>query len=316
MAIVGVVCASHAHASPQLTETATRMAHAAENTVSDAGAEFLTAIRRDPWTWLHVLGALASLGMLWMLRIIRPSALSASARDVGAHPASIWLLSAAMAFLAMIAGGAVTSSLFKIGGESNLRAMALMSLGNYAISLPMVFVLLRLLAMSAPRSGLELHSRDFVKGVIGLAFTWPLVQTTALGFSWIQVSAGGAPPNELAHPILELLRNHPREPWTWLLAGGAVIGAPLAEEFVFRGAFQSAVLRFFARPWIAILMSAAAFAAMHIGDGNPGNWHAIAALFVLGLGLGIAFEQTRSLTVPITMHMLFNLINILMTMIK
>lgn len=305
----------HAHAQ-QLTETAADLARSAESTVSDAGAAFLAKIRRDPWTWLHALGAAASLIMLWMLRIIRPSSLNATGRDVSAHPASIWLMSGALAFLAMIGGGIVSTSLFRLGGDSDLRAMALMSLGNYALSLPTVFVLLRLLSMSAPQSGLSVHSRDFVKGVIGLLFTWPLVQTTALVFSWLQVSAGGAPPNEIAHPTLEALRDHAREPWTWLLAATAVIGAPLAEEFVFRGAFQSAVLRFFDRPWIAILLTSIAFAAIHIGEGNPGNWHAIAALFVLGLGLGIAFERTRSLTVPIVMHMLFNLINILMTMMK
>jgi len=79
----------------------------------------------------------------------------------------------------------------------------------------------------------------------------------------------------------------------------AVVLAPLAEEVVFRGVLLSA----FDLRWGAtagIVVSSALFAAMHV---TP---FAIPPIFVLSLVLGWLFERTRSLTVCVVAHAVFN----------
>ena len=61
-----------------------------------------------------------------------------------------------------------------------------------------------------------------------------------------------------------------------------------------------------------MLIVSAFFAVMHIGNSEP---HAVAALFVLSLGFGWAYERTGRLTAPIVMHMGFNAGNLAITLI-
>jgi membrane protease YdiL (CAAX protease family) len=61
------------------------------------------------------------------------------------------------------------------------------------------------------------------------------------------------------------------------------------------------------RAWAAIACTSAAWTLTHAG---PVPASALPSLFVLGLGLGLAYERTRRLGVPIAMHMLFNAINV------
>lgn len=82
----------------------------------------------------------------------------------------------------------------------------------------------------------------------------------------------------------------------------AVAVAPIAEEFFFRGLLQTLLLRLVRRRWIAISLASLAFGAVHLQQ--P---HAVAALVVLGLLIGYAYERTGSLLPPILIHALFNL---------
>ena len=79
----------------------------------------------------------------------------------------------------------------------------------------------------------------------------------------------------------------------------ACVGAPLAEEVVFRGYIYPAVKRLSNIPY-AIIFSGLLFAAVH------GNLAALLPLFVLGLVLAGLYELTGSLWMPITIHFLFN----------
>jgi membrane protease YdiL (CAAX protease family) len=45
------------------------------------------------------------------------------------------------------------------------------------------------------------------------------------------------------------------------------------------------------------------------------NAHTLLALFTLGAGMGIAYERTRNIVVPIVMHGAFNGVNVLMTVL-
>jgi len=79
----------------------------------------------------------------------------------------------------------------------------------------------------------------------------------------------------------------------------AVVLAPLAEEVLFRGVLLSAL----SRRWgtaVAVFGSSAVFSAMHVSP------IAVPPIFVLALVLGWLFVRTRSLTVCIVAHSVFN----------
>jgi membrane protease YdiL (CAAX protease family) len=92
------------------------------------------------------------------------------------------------------------------------------------------------------------------------------------------------------------------EPWyrKWLTAI-AVGVAPLMEEFFFRGFLQTFFRQQMADRRMAVFLAAGAFALVHFG-----NWDSMPPLFVLGLGLGWAYEKTGRLAAPVIGHVLFN----------
>ncbi|MFZ4572751.1 MAG: CPBP family intramembrane glutamic endopeptidase [Phycisphaerales bacterium] len=318
--IVGLLmgAAADASAAPDLGTQVEKLATQAGATAKDAAADWVKQIRADPWTWLHLIGGAVALAALWFLGVLKKDSLSAGGpRKVESHPTVIWLASGALAFLAMVAGGVIAASTLGITpGSSSLRDAALLQLGNYAISVPTALLLARLMAMSAPDSGMTVKPPDFTKGIFALLLAWPLVQCTAIGAAWVTVKFGGPAPSDVAHSTLAALQANGRDPWALALAACAVLGAPIVEEFIFRGCLQSALVGLFGRPWVAVAATSAAFAAMHLGEARAGTWHAIAALFIFGAALGVAFERTRSLMVPVVMHVLFNLANILLTLVK
>jgi membrane protease YdiL (CAAX protease family) len=88
----------------------------------------------------------------------------------------------------------------------------------------------------------------------------------------------------------------------WLLlymAVLAVLVAPVSEELLFRGLLLPAMMRQVG-PRLAILAGSLLFAAIHF------SVSAMAPLFIFAIALNLAYIYTRSLAVPIIMHMLFN----------
>ncbi len=90
---------------------------------------------------------------------------------------------------------------------------------------------------------------------------------------------------------------------TIVIAG--VFLAPVVEEFLFRGYFYGVFKRYLGAAAAAIL-SAALFAAFHM------NLTSIPGLFTLALCLTAAYERRGSLLVPMGMHALFNLSNLVL----
>jgi len=84
-----------------------------------------------------------------------------------------------------------------------------------------------------------------------------------------------------------------------LVAVGVCVGAPLAEEVVFRGYIYAAVKRFTNIPF-AVIFSGLLFGAVH------GNLLALLPLTILGIVLALAYEYTGSLWAPIAIHFCFN----------
>jgi membrane protease YdiL (CAAX protease family) len=99
--------------------------------------------------------------------------------------------------------------------------------------------------------------------------------------------------------IAELFASTNSRLFLLLLVVFAVLIAPVFEEFFFRG-FAYPVLKRRFGPWRALVLVSAVFALSHA------HLPSMVPLFVLALGLGLSYELTGSLLVPITMHALFN----------
>ncbi len=76
----------------------------------------------------------------------------------------------------------------------------------------------------------------------------------------------------------------------------AVIMAPIFEEIVFRGIIQKGLINRGMAPMKAIWISALVFGLIH---GNP--WQFVGAT-LLGVVMGIVYERTKSLLMPILLH--------------
>ncbi len=303
--------ASIAHAAQGAQEAVDRVRDAAA-----AGTdEFVARMRSDPFTWIHLIGAAAALAVLAVGGALRPGSLKGG-RDVTAHAWIIWLACGIMVLVASWIGGGVVASLVGLsstpGSLSGLsvREQALVGLCGYSLAIGTALVLRRLLATSAPQAGLQLRPQDLPLAAFAAVLTWPIVQAASILCSWIVVAVGGNTPERIAHSTLQTMIDERSNPWTWVLAGLAVIAAPVVEEFVFRAGLQSSLLRLFGRPWLAILATSTGFALIHMGDPRTAQWTSMVVLAALGVCLGFAYERTRSLIVPIVIHAGFNAANV------
>jgi membrane protease YdiL (CAAX protease family) len=94
-----------------------------------------------------------------------------------------------------------------------------------------------------------------------------------------------------------------RDPLYILIAGGLIIGAPLAEELTFRGQIFAALSQTRIGLVGASVLSAAAWAAVH-GVTQP--LHIVALLFLMGLALAFLLVRFGSLWVTIACHAVWN----------
>ena len=88
-----------------------------------------------------------------------------------------------------------------------------------------------------------------------------------------------------------------------LAVPGVVLGAPVAEELLFRGYLFSALAPTRLGKTGTVLITSAFWAAAHSG-GAP--WIAVSGIFVIGLALGIILLRFGSLWVTIVLHALWN----------
>jgi membrane protease YdiL (CAAX protease family) len=130
----------------------------------------------------------------------------------------------------------------------------------------------------------------------------PPLAITFLAYSWFCQLVGI---KEKAQDIADLLANSDSMAVVVLIAFFAIAVAPVFEEFLFRG-FAYPVLKQRWGTWRALMTVSAVFAAIHF------HLPSFGPLFALGVGLGLAYELSGSLLAPITMHALFNAINVAM----
>ncbi len=89
----------------------------------------------------------------------------------------------------------------------------------------------------------------------------------------------------------------------------AVLLSPLIEELFFRG-FLLTFLKNYTSTWLALVLSAGIFAFAHANLGSA------AQLWVLGVVLGVAYEHTGSLLLPMGIHACWNLITALSLLLE
>lgn len=148
--------------------------------------------------------------------------------------------------------------------------------------------------------GVRRIHRDLASAVAILFTIWPVVLAMIAVTMRIGQKIQGPEYKMDQHQELELLVNHPQWPLALSVIVMAVIVAPLVEELLFRGILQTLVRSYVGRPWLSVFVCAGLFASVHA---NPEHWP---ALFVLGIGLGYAYEKSGSLWQAIFVHALFN----------
>ncbi len=207
----------------------------------------------------------------------------------------------AAAVVAILAGGAFRTALVgtEVAGEGAppLPAVMLGVAAGHAVGILLGVALLRVLASPRPASPAP-RVRAGVAGALSALAFQPvsfalalLVTAAAAAWDWQPV------PQQM---VLRFQRGGVEE--LVVVGAFAVIVAPLAEEWIFRG-FLFRGLRALARPGIAAFVSAAVFSLMHLEPGNP---VALPVTFLLGLVLADLAERTGGLTAPIAMHACYN----------
>jgi len=172
-----------------------------------------------------------------------------------------------------------------------------------------VIVLLARTSFARGLKGFGLNARtilkDSIAAFVNLLSVWPLLLLMVLITTFFGKLIWGHQYQIQQHEELELITTHPQLPLRIMIFIVAVLMAPVLEEMIFRGLFQTMIRSFLAKPWLSILISSTIFATIH---SQPAHWP---VLFVLAICLGYAYEKSGSLLRPIFIHALFNAIAII-----
>jgi len=140
----------------------------------------------------------------------------------------------------------------------------------------------------------------------GKALTWSLLIFGAVMLveePLTQASAWALDFYNVPHPeqqSVEIFRQYNQSSAILWFLFQAVFLFPVIEELFFRG-FLLTFLKNYTSTWPAIVLSAGVFAFAHL------NLGAVLPLWFLGIVLGVAYEHTGSLVVPMGAHACFNL---------
>ncbi len=264
---------------------------------------------------LVVLAGCVSLWALWRADVIRPGSLARRGlRDTGDAPWWIWGLCAIAAYLLGGIGGGLAYTLLQQRPHTQLELMAAAMTAGGLASIAGAVSLLRSAGGGRWVEGVwpRIDRRGVKWGLLGLLAAYPVVQSVSILAVLLVILAGGDMPDPLAHETLKLLAESPGAPAAWVVIFAAVVLAPISEELIFRVFVQTMLLRLMRNGWAAVLITSVLFTLVHLGSGVPAeDAHALAPLFVLSVGMGVAYERTRRPLVPMVMHMGFNGINVL-----
>ena len=153
-----------------------------------------------------------------------------------------------------------------------------------------------------------IHSTGWLLGLMLGAAVFPITLCIAQLSSLVFTLLGNGSAEAIAHDTLKDIVSPEAGAWRWVFVLGAVIFTSIFEELLFRGLLQSAIASILRSRWLALFVASLLFTAVHISPGiEP---HTLPAIGVLGLAMGIAYERTGKISVPIAMHAAFNAINV------
>lgn len=175
----------------------------------------------------------------------------------------------------------------------------------YAMVLVLVGAFLKVRGFSF-RKDFGMHTeglRMIPQGLLLLVAFLPLAIGTNLLVQHFLLSPNEVRPQEIVEFVTQAVKTENKKA-IWITVLMAIVVAPVAEEFLFRGFIYGACKRF-CGVLPALMFTSALFGAVHT------NKAALLPLFMLAIVLNVAYERTGSLLVPIVMHMGFNSIMIL-----
>ncbi|HUS72465.1 MAG TPA: CPBP family intramembrane glutamic endopeptidase [Sedimentisphaerales bacterium] len=207
------------------------------------------------------------------------------------------------------------------------------SIGAIVVIAVIIFLVRAGFARRLKGFGLNARSihKDFFAAFVNLLSVWPLMMA-AMTLTIFSGKLIYGPEYQIPqHQQLEVIKAYPQLQLRILTFVVAVVIAPVLEEMIFRGLFQTVIRSFLEtrnsipnqnsldsprfsaglnRAWLSILISSGFFAVVH---GNVTHWP---ALFVLGVCLGYAYEKSGSLFRPIFIHAFFNAITIIFVLLE
>ncbi len=260
------------------------------------------------WAWRRGWLSSANLGRRWLGPLPWPGLLFAAL--------ALYVLSGLVGLLAgMLATALLPADAF--------AAKSLAGLVAFTLAVGAAGLMLQLIAPRTDATGqaddalgaFRLRPSHLPRGLGWFLLAAPVVIAVSLLAVLAARVSSGVVPEPVAHDLLRQILDHRASPWAWGLVAAAVVGAPIVEEVVYRALFQSAILKATGRPWVAIAITSILFVAAHLSPGAGVPVHALATLAALSVCMGVAYEHTRSLIVPITMHVCFNAANVVLALL-
>ena len=204
----------------------------------------------------------------------------------------------------LLSGLFVSGYAYLIGGEPELESLPIVIASGFGLQLSSVlaWLLFKFFVTYESEDRPDSFKKSVKIGVVGFIciylalipsmLVWKAL-LDALQFEYeyqlpvLLVQGGGSP---LEMSLMALL---------------IVVVAPICEEIVYRG-FLFRYLNRRVSLGVAIAISSGIFALMHL------NLYSFLPLFILGGGLCLAYRLSGSIVSSITIHVLFNLVNLLM----
>jgi len=183
----------------------------------------------------------------------------------------------------------------------------LLSAGSVAVIAIIIYIVKRTFTEQLKGFGLNPKTilKDLFAAVVNLLAISPFV-TLAIVLTLFLGRLVAGPQFEIQkHQELEQIAAHSQVSVRVMVAVLALAIAPLFEEMLFRGLFQTMLRTYLLNPWPAIALAAGLFAVIHP---DMTHWP---ALFIIAACMGYAYEKSGSLFRPIFIHAIFNAIGIL-----
>lgn len=261
------------------------------------------------------------IALLFAGGLLRPGGFAkAGLRDVSTLPAVVWIFAAFVVILAMSSAPQIVSKIQWVQDQEydkqqldTINIVATYVFGSIA-GLGMLFILKRSATGTDKNNGLGLSFLDVPVGLGCFVLAYSFIELMNMLGVFAYTQTQSVEPTGMGHPTLKKLVNDPENPWVIAFVAAAVIGAPIVEELIFRVFLQGALIKWLKSPWLSIIISAILFASVHRIGAAPVPYHALIPIFAVGLTCGVAYERTKRVGVPITMHICFNALNVMLAL--